>query len=164
MPDALTTFLARSFVVALLTGLPTPTSEQAHNAAAGHADPVISVVLALAIVLAAAKVGGHLAVRVGQPAVLGELVAGVLLGSLDLVGIGWFSGIETDATVEILARLGVIILLLEVGLESTVRDMLKVGLPSVLVAVAGVLAPFALGWGAGAWMLPDKSAYESEAP
>ena len=159
MPDALTTFLARSFVVALLTGLPTPTSEQAPNAAAGHADPVISVVLALAIVLAAAKVGGHLAVRVGQPAVLGELVAGVLLGSLDLVGIGWFSGIETDATVEILARLGVIILLLEVGLESTVRDMLKVGLPSVLVAVAGVLAPFALGWGAGAWMLPDKSAY-----
>src|SRR4051812_33513044 len=37
--------------------------------------------------------------------------------------------------------------------------MLKVGLPSVLVAVLGVVAPFALGWGVGAWMLPDKSVY-----
>jgi len=78
---------------------------------------------------------------------------------LDLTGIGWFQGIEADATVEILARLGVVILLFEVGLESTVSDMLKVGLPSVLVAVLGVVAPFALGWGVGAWMLPDKSAY-----
>jgi len=68
-------------------------------------------------------------------------------------------GIEADATVEILARLGVVILLFEVGLESTVSDMLKVGLPSVLVAVLGVVAPLKLGWGVGAWMLPDKSAY-----
>src|SRR4029434_7409967 len=57
------------------------------------------------------------------------------------------------------ARCGLVILLFEVGLESTVSDMLKVGLPSVLVAVLGVVAPFALGWGVGAWMLPDKSAY-----
>lgn len=54
--------------------------------------------------------------------------------------------IEAAATVETLARLGVIILLFEVGLESTVRDMLKVGLTSVIVAVLGVIAPFALGW------------------
>jgi Kef-type K+ transport system membrane component KefB len=83
----------------------------------------------------------------------------VALGSLDLAGIDWFRGIEQDATVEILARLGVVILLFEVGLESTVPDMLKVGLPSVLVAVLGVVAPFALGWGVSAWMLPDRSAY-----
>ena len=60
--------------------------------------------LALAVILAAAKLGGHLAVQLGQPAVLGELVAGVALGSLDLAGIGWFAGIESDQTVEILAR------------------------------------------------------------
>lgn len=129
------------------------------NGAVAHADPVASVVLALAIILAAAKLAGHVAVRVGQPAVLGELLAGVMLGSLDLVGIEWFRPIEHDAAVDILARLGVVILLFEVGLESTVRDMLKVGLPSLLVAVLGVVTPFALGWGAGAWLLPDRSVY-----
>jgi Kef-type K+ transport system membrane component KefB len=45
------------------------------------------------------------------------------------------------------------------GLESTVRDMLKVGLPSFLVAMLGVVAPFALGWGVGALLLPDRSVY-----
>jgi Kef-type K+ transport system membrane component KefB len=91
--------------------------------------------------------------------VLGELVAGVALGSFDLAGIHWFDGIAADPTVDILARLGVVILLFEVGLESTVRDMLKVGLPSLLVAVLGVAAPFALGWAVGAWLLPDRSPY-----
>ena len=146
-------------LVALFTALPALVGGQPHEAAGVHADPVAPVVLALAIFLTAAKLGGHLAGRFGQPAVLGELVAGVVLGSLDLAGIGWFRAIETDATVETLARLGVVILLFEVGLESTVRDMLKVGLPSVFVAVVGVLAPFALGWGVGAWMLPDRSGY-----
>ncbi|HEX9754988.1 MAG TPA: cation:proton antiporter [Gemmatimonadales bacterium] len=124
-----------------------------------HSDPVTPVVLALAVILAAAKLGGDLATRAGQPAVLGELMVGVLLGNLDLAGITWFQAIGADATVDILARLGVIILLFEVGLESTVRDMMKVGLPSLLVAVLGVVAPFALGWGVGALLLPDRSAY-----
>jgi Kef-type K+ transport system membrane component KefB len=159
LPDALSKPLARRLVVALLIILPTIAWAQSHDAAPSHADPVTPVVLALAVVLTAAKVGGHLAVRIGQPAVLGELVAGVALGSLDLAGISWFHRIEADATVEILARLGVVILLFEVGLESTVSDMLKVGLPSGLVAVLGVAAPFTLGWGVSAWMLPDKSAY-----
>jgi Kef-type K+ transport system membrane component KefB len=132
---------------------------QTHDAQPGHDDPVTPIVLALAVILAAAKLAGHFAVRIGQPAVLGELVAGVVLGSLDLAGIGWFHAIESDATIEILARLGVIILLFEVGLESTVRDMLKVGLPSLVVAVLGVVAPFALGWGVGALLLPDRSVY-----
>ena len=126
---------------------------------AGHPDPVIAVVLALAIILAAAKLGGDVAVRLRQPAVLGELTAGVLLGALDLVGVGWLQPIESNATIDILARLGVIILLFEVGLESTVRDMLKVGWPSLVVAVLGVVTPFALGWGVGAWLLPGHSVY-----
>ena len=151
--------LALGLLVAFCAVLPTLVAGQPHEATAAHSDPVTPVVLALAVILAAAKLGGHLAVRSGQPAVLGELVAGVVVGSFDLAGIGWFRSIEADATVEILARLGVIILLFEVGLESTVPDMLKVGLTSVLVAVLGVLAPFALGWGVSAWMLPDKSAY-----
>jgi len=144
---------------AVLTTLPALASAQAHQSSASHADPVTPVVIALAVILAAAKLGGHLAVQIGQPAVLGELVAGVVLGSMDLAGIGWFRAVERDAAVDILARLGVLILLFEVGLESTVRDMLKVGLPSLLVAVLGVAAPFALGWAVSAWMLPDRSVY-----
>jgi Kef-type K+ transport system membrane component KefB len=154
------TLLARPFLVALFLALPTLVAAQSHEAAAAaHADPVAPVVLALAIILAAAKLGGHLAARLGQPAVLGELVTGVTLGSFDLAGFDWFRGIEADATIEVLARIGVVILLFEVGLESTVPAMLKVGRTAVLVALLGVLAPFALGWGVGAWMLPDKSPY-----
>ena len=131
----------------------------ASEAATGHGDPVTPVVLALAIILAVAKVGGDLATRLGQPSVLGELLAGVLLGNLRLVGFTGFDTIKGDATVDILARLGVVILLFEVGLESTVRDMMKVGLSSLLVALLGVIAPFALGWAVGALLLPDRSVY-----
>src|SRR6267154_2770500 len=55
-------------------------------------DPVAPVLLALAAILAGAKLGGDLAERIGQPAVLGELVVGILLGNLDLVGVSWFRG------------------------------------------------------------------------
>jgi Na+:H+ antiporter len=125
----------------------------------GPYDPVTPVILALAIILLAAKLGGDVATRLGQPAVLGELVVGVVLGNAGLVGISWFGFIRTDATIDVLSRLGVLILLFEVGLQSTVREMMRVGLPSLLVAVLGVVTPFALGWGVGAWLLPDHSAY-----
>ena len=124
-----------------------------------HLDPVAPVVFGLAVILAAAKLGGSIAVRLRQPPVLGELVAGVLIGSVDLAGLNWFTSIETDSTIQILSSLGAIILLFEVGLESTVRDMLKVGLPSLLVAVLGVAAPFALGYGVGMLLLPDRGMY-----
>jgi len=97
--------------------------------------------------------------RLGQPAVLGELIAGILLGNLDVAHLTWLTSIETNTMVDILARLGVILLLFEVGLESTVRDMLKVGWASLLVACLGVVTPFALGWGVGALLLPHRSVY-----
>ena len=124
-----------------------------------HADPITPVVFALAVILAAAKLAGHLAVRNGQPAVLGELLAGIALGNLDWAGVGWFAGIESNATVDALAGIGVLILLFEVGLESTVRDMLKVGCPSLFVALVGVVAPFALGWVVGASVLSERGPY-----
>lgn len=121
--------------------------------------PAAQVLLALAVVLSLAKVGGDLAVRLKQPAVLGELVAGVFLGNLGLIGINFAEPFKTNSTLDTLAQLGVIILLFEVGLESTVRDMLNVGWTSLLVAVLGVVTPFALGWGVGALLLPSHSAY-----
>lgn len=127
--------------------------------ATDHADPSAKVVLSLAIILLAAKLGGHFATRIHQPAVLGELVAGVVLGNLSLLGFSGLEYLQTDSAVDMLSRLGVILLLFEVGLESTVSQMMKVGLSSLLVATCGVAAPFALGWGVGAWLLPQDSVY-----
>ena len=131
----------------------------AGGSTAAHADPVASLALALVVILLAAKLGGDLAIRVGQPAVLGELVVGVVLGNLTLAGFYGIEAMKTDVSVDMLARLGVLILLFEVGLESTVGQMLKVGLSSFLVATLGVIGPFTLGWGVGAWLLPDQSVY-----
>lgn len=127
--------------------------------AAIHEDPVASVVLSLTVILLASKLGGHLAVLVGQPSVLGELLFGVLLGNLPLVGISVFEYIKHDAGIDLLARLGVLILLFEVGLESTVQQMMKVGFSSLLVAVLGVAVPFIFGCGVGAWLLPESGRY-----
>lgn len=115
--------------------------------------------LALAVILIAAKIGGDLATRLGQPAVLGELAMGVVIGNLHFVGLAGLDHYKTDPMVDMMARLGVIILLFAVGLESTVGQMLAVGLSSLLVATAGVIAPFALGWGVGALLLPEASVY-----
>jgi len=122
-------------------------------------DPVVPVILALALILVGAKLGGHLATLVKQPPVLGELIVGVIAGNLGLAGFGYFEFIRENAMIEVLASIGVLILLFEVGLESTVGDMMKVGVSSLLVAVLGVAAPFALGWGVGALLLPDHSSY-----
>ncbi len=125
----------------------------------GHIDPVGNVALALVIVLIVAKLGGDIAARIGQPAVLGELIGGVLVGALPLLGFSGPQWLRTDPSVDMLARLGVLILLFEVGLESTVGQMLKVGSSSLLVATLGVVAPFALGWGVSAWLLPEQGPY-----
>ena len=127
--------------------------------AAGPHDPVVPLLLTLTVVLAAAKIGGWLAVKARQPAVLGELLAGILIGNLGLAGFQAFEPMKADPTLAILAGLGVILLLFEVGLESTVAQMLQVGASALLVAVLGVVTPFALGWLAGAWLLPDRPAY-----
>jgi Kef-type K+ transport system membrane component KefB len=124
-----------------------------------HPDPVAFVALALAVILIAAKLGGHVAQRIGQPAVLGELLVGVVLGNLGLAGLDWLEPIKSDATIDVLARLGVIILLFEVGLESTVREMLQVGGRALVVGVLGVIVPWLLGWAVGAALLPGHSMY-----
>jgi len=129
------------------------------SAAASHGDTLAPVLLALAVILAAAKLGGDAAERIGQPALLGELVVGVLVGNLSLVGIDWFQFITANTTIGVIAQLGAVILLFEVGLESTVRDMMQVGLRSLVVAVLGVVTPWALGWWVGALLLPETSVY-----
>ena len=115
--------------------------------------------LALAAVLVAAKAGGELVERLNQPAVLGELIVGVVLGNLALVGFGVFEPLKTAPFLPIAAEIGVILLLFQVGLESELDELLAVGGTAVAVAVLGVVAPVALGYvmssafmpGGGAW-------------
>lgn len=124
---------------------------------AAHAlDPF--VLLAFGLMLLAAKLGGELFTKFDQPAVLGELLAGMAVGALSLAGVGWVEAVRNDAVVAALAEFGVIILLFEVGLESNVKEMAEVGASALLVAVLGVVVPFFLGWGVAFYFLPDEPA------
>ena len=120
-----------------------------------NTSPVITVLLALAVVLLAAKVGGDLMVRLRQPEVLGELIVGIILGNLALLGIDIFHFLREDLVLEILSELGVILLLFQVGLHTTIPDMMRVGGSALLVAILGVITPFFLGWGVGAYFIPQ---------
>lgn len=95
----------------------------------------------LAAMLGAAKLGGALAQRIGQPAVLGELVFGILLGPSLL---GWVHA--DQETFHLLSELGVFVLLFAIGLETDLKALIKVGGASSLVAVVGVVLPFLLGF------------------
>jgi Kef-type K+ transport system membrane component KefB len=108
--------------------------------------------LDLTILVSAALFGGHLAVRAGQPAVLGELLAGLLVGSLPFQLI---HQISIDPYVDILAQLGMLLLLFEVGLELSVADLFAVGASALLVAAAGTTASLTLGTAAAALLLPS---------
>jgi Kef-type K+ transport system membrane component KefB len=126
---------------------------------ADHVDPVAKVALGMAVILLAAKLAGEAAIRLRQPSVLGELVVGILLGNLALFGFSGLEWMKQDASLDMVARLGVLILLFEVGLESTVGQMLKVGFSALLVASLGVITPLFLGWGVGAWLVPEAGLY-----
>jgi len=100
--------------------------------------------LVLAAILVAAKLFGELAERVGQPAVLGELLAGVLLGG-SVLGIVPAGGPEAEV-IHVLAELGVLLLLFEIGLETDLREMFRVGPAALAVAMVGIALPFAFGY------------------
>ena len=100
--------------------------------------------LVLAAILAAAKVLGEAAERIGQPAVLGELIAGVLLGGSAL-GVVPAGGVEAEL-IHVLAELGVLLLLFEIGLETDLKEMFRVGPAALAVALVGVVLPFAFGY------------------
>ncbi|MGI8818199.1 MAG: cation:proton antiporter, partial [Gemmatimonadales bacterium] len=115
-----------------------------------HDLSIPTLFLVLAAMLVGAKLLGELAERFGQPAVLGELVAGVLLGS-SVLGI-----VPTDGTgaeiIHLLAELGVVLLLFEIGLETDLKEMFRVGTASLSVAAVGVALPFALGFAYWAYL------------
>lgn len=111
-------------------------------AALPGAPDVPSLLLVLAAVLAATKVMGELARRVRQPAVLGELVAGVLLGGSVLGVLD-----PNEPVLHVLSELGVLVLLFAVGLETDLKALRRVGAAALTVGIAGIVLPFAGGWG-----------------
>ncbi|HYF38897.1 MAG TPA: cation:proton antiporter [Gemmatimonadales bacterium] len=121
-----------------------------------HELSIPGLFVTLAAMLVAAKLLGELAERIGQPAVLGELLAGVLLGG-SLLGV-----VPTEGTageiVHVFAELGVVLLLFEIGLETDLREMFRVGPASLSVATVGVVLPFLLGFAYWAYVPHAASA------
>ena len=115
-----------------------------------------AVLVGVAIILLIAKLGGEVFERIRQPAVLGELIGGILVGNLVIFGFEQVESLKTNEVIAALAEIGIIILLFEVGLESDIREMMEVGWSSLVVAVLGVVAPFVLGWGVSAYFIPDE--------
>lgn len=126
--------------------------------AAHGSEDVPTVLVALSVVLVGAKLFGELLERLGQPAVLGELLFGIVLGNLSLIGQTPVAALSGNETFAVLAELGAILLLFHVGLESTPREMMAVGGRAALVAVVGVVTPMLLGFGVGELLKPQESA------
>jgi Kef-type K+ transport system membrane component KefB len=97
--------------------------------------------LLLAVILISAKILGELAERIGQPAVVGELLAGVVLGP-SVVGLVD----PTLPSLHLIAEIGVVLLLFGIGLETDLKRLLSVGPAAFTVAVVGVLLPFVFGY------------------
>ena len=102
--------------------------------------------LNLMLILIVARLFGELAVRAHAPPVIGELLAGVVIGPSLL---GW---IEVSTVIKLLAEIGIILLLFEVGLETDLGRLLRSGSRSAAVALAGFLLPFVLGFALARWV------------
>jgi Kef-type K+ transport system membrane component KefB len=125
---------------------------------AAGSDVVGENLLWLAVILLAARLFAPLAEKIGFPAVLGELLLGVVLGNLGLLGFHYFDTIAADPIIRFMAELGVIILLLQIGLETRLGDLVSVGARASLVGSVGIAIPFALGaFVAGPLLLPGMS-------
>lgn len=105
-----------------------------------HID-VFEFILQMVLVIFAAKVAGQISIRLGQPSVLGKIIAGILLGPAVL---GW---IEQTDTIVLFSEIGVLLLMFLAGLETDVDALSKSAKTATFVAVLGVVFPILMGWG-----------------
>ena len=144
--------LKRGGLIFPLLLLLTPVSPlHASSSASGSAD-LVHFFAILALMLVVGKVSGEAFERLGQPAVLGELIAGILLGPsmLGVIPVGGEDVLQEVITV--FAEIGVVVLLFEIGLETDIKQMFRVGPAASSIALVGVALPFVLG--AGYWLSP----------
>lgn len=114
--------------------------------------PFLQLAFTLAIILLAAKLGGYLTTRIGQPSVLGELIVGLLLGPslLDIIHLPFVTDPHLlEETVIHLGELGVLLLMFLAGLELHLSDLARNTKVSALAGILGVLIPVGLGWVVG---------------
>lgn len=113
--------------------------------------------LMFAIVLIVGKIG-DLMEKIGQPAVLGQLLGGIVLSVLGYLGVGLMNDISASSSIAFLSALGAMLLLFSIGLESNITELSKVGVNALLVATIGVVVPFVLGtWVLGPWLFSHES-------
>ena len=107
------------------------------------ASPAAGVLIDLAIILAAAKLGDEIFKRIGQPAIVGEILAGLIIGP-SVIGL-----VAPSEVLDVFAELGIVFLLFWVGLESKLSDMKSVGGLAATVGAGGIAVPFGAGLIAG---------------
>jgi Kef-type K+ transport system membrane component KefB len=109
--------------------------------------PIMQLLLVLGLLIAAAKLAGVISSKLGQPAVLGELLAGVLLGpsAVNLLGLPFATDTHLGETILHLAELGVVMLMFLAGLEVDLAQLRRVGLVAVASGTLGVIVPVVLG-------------------
>lgn len=111
--------------------------------------PFLQLALALMVIITMAKLAGYLSYRLGQPAVLGELLVGLLLGPslLDFLHLSFFTiEAHTDQVIQELAEFGVLLLMFIAGLDLHLSDLVKSGKVSALAGTLGVVAPVGMGY------------------
>lgn len=113
--------------------------------------PFLQLSLAMALIIIAAKAGGYLSYRLGQPSVLGELLVGVLLGPsvIDLLHLNFFTDTHLAEIIHHLAELGVLLLMFLAGLDLHLEDLFHAKKVAALAGVLGVVFPLLLGLGTG---------------
>jgi len=124
--------------------------------------PFLQLTFALAIIISLAKLGGYLSFRIGQPAVLGELLVGILLGPsiLDFLHLSIFTDQHLHEVIQELAEVGVMLLMFLAGLELHISELLKSTKVAVFAGVLGVVFPLLMGAGGGAlFNLAPKNAF-----
>lgn len=120
----------------------------------------ITVFMMIGVILLFAKLAS-LIEKIGQPAVLGELIIGIILGNLHYLGIDFFEHVKESDVIKSFAELGVLFLMFQVGLESNMKQMKSVGLPAFKVTFVGVILPFTMGVFLVPYLLPglDNNTY-----
>ena len=113
--------------------------------------PFLQLVFELVVILLAAKAAGYLSTRLGQPSVLGELLAGVLLGPslLNILGLHFINNASLADTISDLSQLGVLLLMFIAGLELHLGELASHRKVSLLASAGGLLLSIGLGWCAG---------------
>jgi Kef-type K+ transport system membrane component KefB len=119
--------------------------------------PFLQLIFALAVIISAAKIGGYLSIRLGQPAVAGEVLAGLLLGPsvLNFFDLPFLTDTHLEASIVHLAELGVLLLMFIAGLELHLDDLARSGKAAILVGLSGFTLTVGMGYLLGTVMTYD---------